>query len=116
MPRVFLAARVDRSRRGGTADRAVDSVGASIGAGYTALATRTLGVALIGQLRGDLRFADTRNRMAVSRTGAAVAAGVEVAIAGTPLTAGLRFEQGITELVAGARDRALLIEVGVDWR
>jgi len=115
-PRVFLAARVDWSRRGGTADRAVDSVGASIGAGYTATATRSLGVALIGQLRGDLRFAETRNMMAVARAGAAVAAGIEVAVAGTPLTAGLRFEQGLTELVPGARDRALLIEVGVDWR
>jgi len=115
-PQLFLAARVDWSRRGGTADRGVDSAGASIGAGRTVVATRSLGIALIGQLRGDLRFADTRNLMAVSRAGAAVAAGLEVAITSTPLTGGLRFEQGLTELVAGARDRALLIEVGVDWR
>ncbi len=114
--RVFLAARLDWSRRGGSSDTAVDSVGASFGAGYTALASRSFGVALIGQLRGDLRFADTRNMMAVSRAGAAVAAGAEVAFAGTPLTAGIRFEQGLTELVPGARDRALLVEVGVDWR
>ncbi|MBA3456267.1 MAG: hypothetical protein H0T42_24415 [Deltaproteobacteria bacterium] len=115
-PRSFLAARVDWSRRGGSADAAVDSIGASVGAGYTALVTRSLAVAVIGQLRGDLRFVDTRNMMAVSRAGAAVAAGLEVAFAATPLTAGLRFEQGLTELVPGARDRALLVEVGVDWR
>ena len=114
--RVFLAARLDWSRRGGSSDTAVDSVGASFGAGYTALAARSFGVALIGQLRGDLRFADTRNMMAVSRAGASVAAGIEVALGSTPLTAGVRFEQGLTELVAGARDRALLLEVGVDWR
>ncbi len=114
--RMFLAARVDWSRRGGSADTGVDSIGASIGAGYSALSTRSLAVALIGQLRGDLRFADTRNMMAVSRAGVAVAGGIEVAFASTPLTAGLRFEQGVTELVPGARDRALLIEVGVDWR
>lgn len=115
-PRGFLAARVDWSRRGGSADTAVDSIGASIGAGYTAVQTRSLAVALIGQLRGDLRFADTRNMMSVSRAGAAVAGGVEVAFASMPLTAGLRFEQGLTELVPGARDRALVVEVGVDWR
>ena len=96
-PRVFLAARVDWSRRGGSSDTGVDSIGASIGAGYTALTTRSLAVALIGQLRGDLRFADTRNMMAVSRAGGAVAAGIEVALAETPLTAGLRFEQGVTD-------------------
>lgn len=115
-PRGFLAARIDWSRRGGSADTAVDSIGASVGAGYTAAQTRSIALALIGQLRGDLRFADTRNMMAVSRAGAAVAAGVEVALAATPLTAGLRFEQGLTELVPGSRDRALVVELGVDWR
>ncbi len=115
-PRVFLAARIDWSRRGGDADTGVASIGASVGAGYSAVSTRSLALALIGQLRGDLRFADTRNMMAVSRAGAAVAGGIEVAFAATPLTAGLRFEQGVTELVPGARDRALLVEVGVDWR
>lgn len=115
-PRLFLAARLDWSRRGGTADTAVDSIGASVGAGYTAFGSRSLAVALIGQLRVDLRFADTRNMMAVSHGGAGGTAGVEVAFAGTPLTAGFRFEQGLTELVAGARDRALLVELGVDWR
>jgi hypothetical protein len=54
--------------------------------------------------------------MTVSRTGASAAAGIEVAFPTTPLTAGVRFEQGLTELVPGARDRALLLELGVDWR
>ncbi len=52
----------------------------------------------------------------VRGAGLAIAVGLEVALAGTPLTAGLRFEQGLTELVAGARDRAVVLELGVDWR
>ncbi|CAN5707236.1 hypothetical protein BH11MYX3_BH11MYX3_39080 [soil metagenome] len=54
--------------------------------------------------------------MTVNRTGASAAASVEVAFPATPLTAGVRFEQGLTALVPGYRDRALLVELGVDWR
>lgn len=112
----FLSARIDWSRRGGAADTSVDVLGASAGAGYSVVDANAIGIALIGQLRGDLRIADTRNAMSVSRAGASAAAGLEVAFPSTPLTAGVRFEQGLTELVPGARDRALLVELGVDWR
>ena len=44
------------------------------------------------------------------------AADLELAFPTTPLTAGFRFEQGLTELVPGYRDRAVLVELGVDWR
>lgn len=107
---LFLAARLDGSRRGGDAEDAVDTLGASIGAGQTILGP----LVAIGQLRGDLRFADTRNKMSVRRLGASIAAGLELAIPSTPLTIGARFEQGLTELVPGARDRALLLELGVE--
>lgn len=112
----FLAARVDWTRRGGEGDSAVDVLGASAGAGYSVIDGDAIGVALIGQLRGDLRFADTRNAMTVQRAGASAAASLEVAFPTTPLTAGVRFEQGLTELVLGYRDRAVLVELGVDWR
>lgn len=112
----FVAARLDWSRRGGQSDSAVDVLGASAGAGYSVVDADAIGVALIAQLRGDLRFADTRNAMSVSRGGASAAAEIEIAFPATPLTAGLRFEQGLTELVPGARDRALVLELGVDWR
>ena len=112
----FLAARNDWTRRGGAGDSSIDVLGASAGIGYSVIDTDAIGVALIGQLRGDLRFADTRNAMSVSRTGASLAASLEVAFPATPLTAGIRFEQGLTDLVPGARDRALLAELGVDWR
>ena len=113
---VFFAARLDWSRRGGTADTAIDSAGVSAGAGLTLASSRALAVAVLGQLRGDLRFADAREMTSVHRAGIAVATGVELAFPTTPLTAGLRFEQGLTELVDGARDRAVLLELGLDWR
>jgi len=52
----------------------------------------------------------------VHRAGYSLAAGAELALPTTPFTVGLRFEQGVTELVPGARDRAVLAEVGIDLR
>ncbi|HEY5934913.1 MAG TPA: hypothetical protein VIU61_09765 [Kofleriaceae bacterium] len=120
-PRYFLAGRLDWSRRGGESIDAVDSIGASAGVGATVLDGDRLAIALIGQLRGDLRFADTRQTSGsmmepVSRAGAGAALGVEAALPSTPITIGLRFEQGLTTLVPDARDRAILLEVGADWR
>ena len=120
-PRYFLAGRLDWSRRGGESIDAVDSIGASAGVGATVLDGDRLAIALIGQLRGDLRFADTRQTSGrvmepVSRAGAGAALGIEAALPATPITIGLRFEQGLTTLVPDARDRAILLEVGADWR
>lgn len=52
----------------------------------------------------------------VRRAGVAAALGLELSLPRSPFSAGLRFEQGLTTLVPGARDRAMLIELGVDWR
>ncbi len=113
---LFLSARIDWSRRGGMAADSVDAAGINAGAGYTFVANRAIALAAIVQLRGELHFADTRDAMSVSRTTIGAATGLELAISRTPLTAGLRFESGFTELVPGARDRAFLVELGVDWR
>jgi hypothetical protein len=115
-PRLFLAARLDWSRRGGAGDTAIDSVGASAGVGVTIATPARVAIALIGQLRGDLRFSDARDMTPVRRAGASAAAGIEAAFPSTPVTAGVRFEQGLSELVAGAHDRAVMLELGVDWR
>jgi hypothetical protein len=117
--RTFLAGRLDWSRRGGVLS--VDTIGASAGIGTTVVDTKTLGIALLAQVRGDLRLASSRGEsmmtsVPVSRAGVAAAVGVEVSLPRTPFSAGLRFEQGLTTLVPGARDRALLFELGVDWR
>jgi len=117
--RTFLAGRLDWSRRGGTT-QGIDSLGASAGVGASVIDDRALGLALLAQVRGDLRLADSRTvdtmTLPVSRAGAAVAVGVELALPRTPFSAGLRFEQGLTQLVPGARDRAVLFELGIDLR
>jgi hypothetical protein len=104
----------------------IDVLGASAGAGVTVLGGGSpspatarrpgLALALIAQLRADLRLAAHRDAAPVRRTGLGVAAGAELALPGTPLTVGLRIEQGVTDLVAGARDRAVLAELGIDLR
>ncbi len=119
---LFIAARADGSRRGGDvmASPAVDVLGAGVGLGVTVLgaaAARAAGsLALVAQLRGELRLATRRADAPIHRTGLGLAAGAELALPGTPLTAGLRFEQGLTPLVPGARDRAALVELGLDLR
>lgn len=100
----FLAGRIDWSRRGGDS---IDTIGASAGAGVTVVA----GVAVLAQLRGDLRFGNM-----AERAGVTAAAGIEASLPRSPFSAGVRFEQGLTTLIAGARDRAVLLELGVDWR
>ncbi len=114
---LFAAARLDWSRRGGSSpDASIDVLGANAGIGITVLDRAQLAIALIGQLRGDLRLADTRMTSPVRRTGVTAALGAELALPHTPFTAGIRFEQGLTTLVPNSRDRALLLELGVDLR
>lgn len=114
----FAAARADWSRRGGNAmTDPIDAIGASAGLGATvAGASIGPGLALIGELRGELRLAGHRDAAPVRRAGLGLAASAELALPATPFTVGLRVEQGLTELVPGARDRAVLAELGVDLR
>lgn len=122
--RSFVAGRLDWTRRGGSAEMAtavdpsgpLDALGLSVGAGHTLLARRGFALAAIGQLRGEVRLADELRGRPVSRLGLAAAAAVELALPATPFTAGVRVEHGLTALVAGARDRAIVLELGVDLR
>jgi hypothetical protein len=121
---LFAAARTDWSRRGGramttTADPvdAVTALGANLGLGATVAGGATgPGLAVLAELRTELRLADHRAAAPVPRAGLGIAAGAELALPRAPFTIGLRIEQGLTELAAGARDRAVLAEIGVDLR
>jgi hypothetical protein len=104
--RYFLAGRFDWSSR---SSASIDVLGASFGGGVNVMPS----VALFAQLRGDVRLGD---EMGVSTFGASAAANLEVLIPNAPITAGVRFEQGLTTIADNVRDRALLLEVGVDWR
>ncbi|HEY4241956.1 MAG TPA: hypothetical protein VGM88_19185 [Kofleriaceae bacterium] len=115
----FLAFRADWSRRGGDAAMAssrIDALGFAVGPSVDLYAGGTIGLAALAQLRGDVRLSDARGDAGVHRLGAGLAAGLELTIPHSPLAFGVRFEQGLTPLVPGAYDRALLGEVGVDWR
>lgn len=120
----FAAARTDWSRRGGRAMTGatspvdpVTALGASLGLGATvAGGTAGPGLALLAELRAELRLADHRAAAPVPRAGLGIAAGAELALPHAPFTLGLRVEQGLTDLAAGTRDRAVLAEVGVDLR
>ena len=107
----FLATRADWSRRGGAA---IDTLGASAGAGLTVLDRRAVAIAALAQLRGDLRV--TGDHPTARAFGASAVVGVELAVPSTPITVGVRAEHGLTPIVPGARDRAALLELGVDWR
>jgi hypothetical protein len=114
---LFLAARLDYSRRGG--GDPVDAFAANAGAGITLVGGGTsdrLALAALAELRGELRLGETHGMDGVARAGLGIAAGLELALPSTPLSAGLRFEQGVTPLAGDARDRALLLELGVDLR
>lgn len=117
-PRLFAAGRADWRRRGGDAmTAAIDVLGAGAGLGATvAGGDGGPALAVIGQLRGDVRLADRRAGAPVRRAGLGIAAAAELALPATPFTVGVRAEQGLTELVPGARDRAVLVELGVDLR
>ncbi len=97
----FVAARADYSKR------AVNMLGAAAGIGVSLLRTDALDVAAIAQLRGELRLGDVMERF-----GAGVTAGLELAPLATPITVGVRAEQG----VSAVDDRAVFVELGLDWR
>ncbi len=115
---IFAAARLDWSRRGGSvmSDSGIDALGASAGIGATVLDVHALDLAIIGSLRGDLRFESMLDTLPVRRLGLGASLALDAAIHGTPLAVGVRYEQGVTTLVPGARDTAMLVELGVDWR
>jgi len=115
---LFAAARLDWSRRGGSvmADHGIDAVGASAGVGATVLDVAALDLAVTAALRTDVRFESMLDTLPVSRFGLGASLAVDAAIHDTPLSVGLRYEQGLTTLVPGDRDSAMLVELGVDWR
>ena len=94
----------------------IDAIGASAGIGATVLDRSALDVALLASPRGDVRFDAMLDMLPVQRFGFGASLAADVAFHGTPLAAGLRYEQGLTTLVPGGRDSALLVELGVDWR
>lgn len=106
---LVMAARLDYTHR------ELDTIGVESGVAASVLARRTFALSAGAALRGEVHVQDTLDAMEVNRAGLAAAAGVDVALRAVPVTFGVRAEQGITELTAGTRGRALLVELGYAW-
>lgn len=107
---VRLAARLDWSHR------AIDTLGANVGFAAIALRRPAFVLSAGAVLRGEVHVQDRLDAMEVNRAGMGVAVDVDLALLRLPLAFGLRGEHGLTELMDGVRGRALLVEVGYDWR
>lgn len=107
---VMLATRLDWSHR------EVDTIAANVGVAYLALVRPSFVLSAGVAMRGEVHLQDKLAMMEVNRAGIGAAADLDLAILSVPLAFGLRGEQSFTELVPGVRDRAVLFEVGYDWR
>lgn len=114
--RWFIDGRLDWTRGGAAMDGPVDAIGAVPGFGARLVETDGVVVSAAIGMRVDLRLQATQDMLPVSRLGLGATGAIDVAVLAVPLTAGLRFEQGVTALRDGRRDLAILLEVGWDWR
>ena len=106
----FLAARLDWNHK------TLDTIGVNAGVSVKLVETTAIVLLAGGALRGEVHLQDELAMQPVSRATLGGAADLDLALLSLPLSFGLRFEQGFTELVPGSRDRAVLVEAGYDWR
>lgn len=106
----FLAARLDWNHQ------TLDTIGVNAGVSVKLVETSSLVLLAGGALRGEVHLQNELAMQPVSRATLGGAADLDLAILSLPVALGLRYEQGFTELVPGARDRAVLLEAGYDWR
>ncbi|HEY5950889.1 MAG TPA: hypothetical protein VIV40_35595 [Kofleriaceae bacterium] len=107
---VMLTTRLDWSHR------ELDTFGLDVGLALLALERPSFVLTTGVALRGEVHVQDTLDMMAVNRAVIGGAADVDVALLSIPIAFGVRVEQGLSELMPGVRDRAVLFEVGYDWR
>ena len=110
-----LGLRADLSRRGGD-DARFDVFGASAELAKILIATDAAWIAGGLALRGDARTATMIGAVPVHGFGLAAGASIELSLRSLPIVFGVRYEQGLTELVDGIREHGVLIEAGVDLR
>lgn len=107
---VMLATRLDWSHKD------LDTIGANAGVSVVALARRAFVLSAGVAMRGEVHLQDTLAMAEVNRASIGAAADLDVAVMALPLAVGLRVEQGFSELMPGVRDRAVVLELGYDWR
>ncbi|MBA2541782.1 MAG: hypothetical protein H0V17_19215, partial [Deltaproteobacteria bacterium] len=108
---VSIVTRVDWSQRQGAAT--FDSIGGAIGVSTSILTTRNTTVVLGVGERLERRWGDAMEDAGVGRTGLSTELTLDLVGRDTPLSAGARLEQGLSD---GARATALIFELGVELR
>jgi hypothetical protein len=111
-----LGLRIDWSRRGGD-DGRFDEFAASVECDKVIAATDAAWIAIGLALRGDLvRIGTMIGALPLHGPGVSAAASIDLALRDLPIAFGVRYEQGVTELVDGIREHAILVEAGFDYR
>lgn len=114
-PRLAMTARAEWTRRE-AAMAGLDAV-AVAGGVATPLATTDLALVMAGvAARGELRFGDMFDSRPVRTAGLAADATLDLVLRTMPIVVGARVTQGITPLVADARETAVLLELGLELR
>jgi hypothetical protein len=114
-PRLAATARAEWTRRG-SGMTSLDAL-AVAGGIATPLATTDLALVTAGvAARGELRLNDTFDMRPAHTLGLAADATLDLVLRHVPIVVGARVTQGITPLVADARETAVLLELGLELR
>ena len=114
-PRLAATARAEWTRRGAgmtSLDALAVAGGVATPIVVTDLALVTAGVAA----RGEVRLGDTFDMRPAHTLGLAGDATLDLVLRHVPIVVGARLTQGITPLVADARETAVLLELGLELR
>jgi len=107
--------RLDWAMRGGD-DGKFDAFGASAQYGAVVFAPSAAWLTALVGLRGELHTDAMVGAMPIERASFGYTAALELALRTLPVTVGLRYDEDLTELVPGVRERAVILELGGELR
>jgi hypothetical protein len=105
----FVDARLDWSS-------AFETFGASAQYGATIFAPRAAWLSALAGVRGVMRTSGAIDAMPVERAGIGYTAALELALRALPVTVGVRYDEDLTDIVPGVRERAVIVELGGELR
>ena len=114
-PRLAATARAEWTRRG-SGMTGLDAIAVAGGVATPLVVTDRAMVTAGVAARGELRLGDTFDMRPVHTLGLAGDATLDLVLRHVPIVVGARVTQGITPLVADARETAVLLELGLELR
>ena len=114
-PRLAATARAEWTRRG-SGMTSLDALAVAGGVATPLVVTDLAVVTAGGAARGELRLGDSFDMRPVHTLGLAADASLDLVLRRVPIVVGARVTQGITPLVADARETAVLLELGLELR